>query len=876
MAKDFESLKQQALVIKNEVEDGANSSERIGGILEDILDYNNDKLTELENKSNDIVTNIEKNAFFDICYTIEKGNTDKILIQKKIFKGDVIHIFCEDLLREEIVDNIFINDDNDNVLATFYENGYVKSIINNDAKDIYIKCSSGNISAKIRIIKGELDKLFIDNSPSELLYSLSFGESSNNTQHFILGNFKKGEPIRFELSEYYSDTDTDKNVYIYNPVSETQYVLYGVGSKNSIIDEDTNVLSIVYNKTGKTSGYANGKVIVGILSEYVKELDVIKPKIEKNTRLIDNVSIDINYNIKSSDLAQNINIETPFSSGRSLFIICRNFSRKNTSSDIQIRNSDNELIKKFTSNGFYTFNLDKSMYLRIDVSSNTSCDIQIVYNDISKIYNTNNLYVKRDFVFSPIENYTYDTFLGSFKKDDDFIFIVSNYYADTTLDNNVYLKDEINNKLYVLYHGNGTLSGKLEYDTTALSLVYNTTNKENGNSTVELYIGGLAQCYFISKTSTTSQKKGKKLIGALYFGGWDGESSQDTYHYEESNNAYLNSPLFDEDSDKYDPNASQYENWFDYVKERRGITPTTNSTFYLLCPDLAPEILPSRKPLLTGGWRMDNVDRMEEEIELASKYMIDYFLFCFYTKNYISEDGVVDDAIMDYPLNKCIQYFISASNTNKMKFAVMVENSGYNLNEKQTISLIKYIKDKFISKDNYLFFDGNPLIAWFGEPYLQDDIYKQYYNITTYKNATSDTNGFDGSFYYISTRNLTLGENSFGFADSDSLEVNKAAMTSSKILANATIGKDNRPWGYPWGEFEGKTASYITKPTKDEWLKSLKDRIDLIKSQQGDNSILIYAWNELGEGGWLLPTEGEPNYDRLECILDAKKYWIVE
>ena len=47
MAKDFESLKQQALVIKNEVEDGANSSERIGGILEDILDYNNEKLTEL-------------------------------------------------------------------------------------------------------------------------------------------------------------------------------------------------------------------------------------------------------------------------------------------------------------------------------------------------------------------------------------------------------------------------------------------------------------------------------------------------------------------------------------------------------------------------------------------------------------------------------------------------------------------------------------------------------------------------------------------------------------------------------------------------------------------------------------------------------------
>lgn len=40
MANDFESLKQQALLIKNEVEDGANTSERVGGVLDGILDLN--------------------------------------------------------------------------------------------------------------------------------------------------------------------------------------------------------------------------------------------------------------------------------------------------------------------------------------------------------------------------------------------------------------------------------------------------------------------------------------------------------------------------------------------------------------------------------------------------------------------------------------------------------------------------------------------------------------------------------------------------------------------------------------------------------------------------------------------------------------------
>lgn len=83
MAKDFESLKQQALVIKNEVEDGANSSERIGGILEDILDYNNEKLTGLENNTNKIIftNNAIANTFLkeiNIKFTDSKYVSSKL------------------------------------------------------------------------------------------------------------------------------------------------------------------------------------------------------------------------------------------------------------------------------------------------------------------------------------------------------------------------------------------------------------------------------------------------------------------------------------------------------------------------------------------------------------------------------------------------------------------------------------------------------------------------------------------------------------------------------------------------------------------------------------------------------------------------------
>ena len=61
MAKDIETLKQQALQIKNEVEDGANTADRVGGMFGDMLDYNEEKRTELENKtpSNFIKTSVD-------------------------------------------------------------------------------------------------------------------------------------------------------------------------------------------------------------------------------------------------------------------------------------------------------------------------------------------------------------------------------------------------------------------------------------------------------------------------------------------------------------------------------------------------------------------------------------------------------------------------------------------------------------------------------------------------------------------------------------------------------------------------------------------------------------------------------------------------
>ena len=76
MAKDIETLKQQALQIKNEVEDGANTADRVGGMFGDMLDYNEEKLTELSSGIGNVSIYFSlEYQLVQIPFTIKQGET---------------------------------------------------------------------------------------------------------------------------------------------------------------------------------------------------------------------------------------------------------------------------------------------------------------------------------------------------------------------------------------------------------------------------------------------------------------------------------------------------------------------------------------------------------------------------------------------------------------------------------------------------------------------------------------------------------------------------------------------------------------------------------------------------------------------------------
>lgn len=60
MKQSYEILRDKSITVKNEVEDGANTSNRIGGLIEDIVDTVDDSIKNVSKSCSNNTTNIEK------------------------------------------------------------------------------------------------------------------------------------------------------------------------------------------------------------------------------------------------------------------------------------------------------------------------------------------------------------------------------------------------------------------------------------------------------------------------------------------------------------------------------------------------------------------------------------------------------------------------------------------------------------------------------------------------------------------------------------------------------------------------------------------------------------------------------------------------
>lgn len=337
---------------------------------------------------------------------------------------------------------------------------------------------------------------------------------------------------------------------------------------------------------------------------------------------------------------------------------------------------------------------------------------------------------------------------------------------------------------------------------------------------------------FVPLISKINAQKKLPLIGAYYFDGWAGKNNNTT--------------------EKWAQNAP------------------TNATKKLIIN------FQNRKPI--WGWRDDKLSIMEKQINLASKNAIDFFSFCWYWSN---NNGDIDTTqILKQPLHTGIELFKKAKNKRKMKYALLIANHQGAIIKDGTMwcKAVEFWAKHYFNDPQYLKIDGKPVITIFGSksanPFIPE-MRKKIRQCSPFKALYIISNGFNDknsnydmlSWYNI--REAESGKRSIRNYSSFSkfIQYEWTTVPQSTTMAPCVMTNwDMRPW-------ENKTEGiYYINRTPLLFKNQVKAALNFINQRHSSNKvIMIYAWNELGEGGYLVPTKEDPKGKYLKMIKEAKR-----
>lgn len=275
------------------------------------------------------------------------------------------------------------------------------------------------------------------------------------------------------------------------------------------------------------------------------------------------------------------------------------------------------------------------------------------------------------------------------------------------------------------------------------------------------------------------------------------------------------------------------------------------------------------------GWRDDNIEIMERQIDIASKNGIDFFAFCWY---YADDKGPFNEkAIRAKPAHTSLDLFLKAKNKNKMKFCILIANhDGAKIegeeNWKRTIG---YFADNYFSDSQYLTIDDKPVVIYYlpldAQPFISsmngEAVAKGYKGLYT-MSCGYGLKDYDAMTWY----NSFDGKKESEEQDYEDLftwieRIRNKIPEKTVVAPLCSVGWDKRPW-----ENVEKSVYYVNKSIS-AFREHLYRAVDYLYSRNTPNSIImIYAWNEYGEGGYLAPTVGDKRGKFLKQVKKAKRY----
>lgn len=296
------------------------------------------------------------------------------------------------------------------------------------------------------------------------------------------------------------------------------------------------------------------------------------------------------------------------------------------------------------------------------------------------------------------------------------------------------------------------------------------------------------------------------------------------------------------------------------------------------------EEFPEREPI--WGWRDDSMKIIEQQIDLAADNGVDFFLFCWYWKD--NKGAINEGAIKKDSKHTSMELYLNAKNKKKLKYSLLIANHGGSeiLGNENWADAVKYWVQYF--KDpQYVTVDGKPLVVIFGtgdnainneqliamQTVAKELGFKDGLAIAGCGGGAKTKEGFNYSTHY-NVKPHHDGTSQYHTYE-ELIEANQKAWYGTEkqpYIPIVTVGWDNRPWEGSNGLGQ-KEGWYYPKGSPEQFKHYLGSSIQWMKQNPTlttkERIVLLYAWNELGEGGYLVPTKGNPEADKLKVIKEV-------
>lgn len=292
-----------------------------------------------------------------------------------------------------------------------------------------------------------------------------------------------------------------------------------------------------------------------------------------------------------------------------------------------------------------------------------------------------------------------------------------------------------------------------------------------------------------------------------------------------------------------------------------------------------------RKPVL-GFYNEGDREAVDWEIKYLAEHGVDYIQYCWYgsvTSSWKSTLAPIKDTVYTGPAIE--NGLFNAKYSNNMKFTIMWTNyASESLNfigttkadayEHFKTYVFPYWLEYYFKDERYLKIDNKPVISIFYIDQLLSD-FGTTSEISTdllgWMRTQLINEGFAGAIFlqqvcvqWKTDAQYTNAKNSgfdyiynyaYGNQTKMATELSDSKRLGFNTIPGPGVNYSQQPW-YEMGSFEGyfrdpESYGNLLSYTKNTYMKDI-----YLSGKLGANMVLLDNWNEMGEGHFLMPTEG--------------------